>query len=475
MRRSAIRAVVCAAAAIAATASFGAQPKPAPTRIAIAKHFTPADQVSGRYQYLPFDVPKGTGQLRVTYQYDRANGETVVDLGLFDPGPLDLGTTAFRGYSGGARSEVVINSFSATPGYRPGAPSPGRWHVMLGLYRVGAAGVDVSVSIEATPGAAHAVDYVPARPSPPPGSAKWHLGALHTHTLHSDGTIAPAELMQRFRDKGFDFVAITDHNNTTHTFEAQLYKQSHPLWIVGEEVTTPGGHASVWGLGQRSWIDFRVLPGDPRIRDLVAAARAQGAIFSINHPASDCLACGWTHEIVDGIEAIEISNGRHGEVAEAAAMWDKLLVSGRRITGVGSSDWHGAPNPIDNAHVRVHASSLTQEDILAAIRAGRVMVMTDARAATPDISVRAGDRSVGIGETLSLGGAPRVLVDVKAPAASSGRLVVVSNGQRRDPVAIDSEGRARSEVPGVAGYIRLELVAAGGSPVAFTNPVYLVR
>jgi hypothetical protein len=475
MVRLAIRAVIVGAVALAAPATFTALQKPTPTRVTLTKHFTPADQVSGRYQYLPFEVPKGTGQLRVSYQYDRANGDTVIDLGLFDPGRLDLGTSAFRGYSGGARSEVVINSFSATPGYRPGIPTAGQWHVMLGLYKVSAAGVDVTVSIEATPGAAHVVDYVPRRPTPPASSPKWHLGALHTHTVHSDGTVAPGELMRQFREQGFDFVAITDHNTTSHTFDPQLFQQQKPLWIVGEEVTTPGGHASVWGLNPRGWVDFRVLQGDPRIRDLVASARAQGAMFSINHPASECLACGWTHEIVDGIEGIEISNGRHGEVAKAVAMWDKLLMSGRRITGVGSSDWHTAPNPIDNAHVRVYASSLTQENILASIRAGRVIVMTDARDATPEITVRAAAKSATFGESLSIGAASHVQVDVSAPAAAGGRVVIVTNGRRGAALAIDAHGRARGEPAAVPGYIRFELLRADGSPVAYTNPVYLVR
>ena len=69
----------------------------------IVKHFTPADRVSGRYQYVPFDVPAGTTTLRVAYDYNRSNGENVVDLGVFEPGSLDLGTPAFRGYSGGAK------------------------------------------------------------------------------------------------------------------------------------------------------------------------------------------------------------------------------------------------------------------------------------------------------------------------------------------------------------------------------------
>ncbi len=73
---------------------------------------------------------------------------TSIDLGLFEPGPLDLGTTTFRGYSGGARSEIILTHAEATPGYRVGTLPHGRWHALLGLYRVATSGVDVTVTIE---------------------------------------------------------------------------------------------------------------------------------------------------------------------------------------------------------------------------------------------------------------------------------------------------------------------------------------
>ncbi|MBI2434814.1 MAG: hypothetical protein HYV26_18315 [Candidatus Hydrogenedentes bacterium] len=37
-------------------------------------------------------------------------------------------------------------------------------------------------------------------------------GALHTHTTKSDGMLTPLELLRVYRDLGFDFVALTDHD-----------------------------------------------------------------------------------------------------------------------------------------------------------------------------------------------------------------------------------------------------------------------
>lgn len=37
-------------------------------------------------------------------------------------------------------------------------------------------------------------------------------GALHTHTTCSDGDLSPEEVLRVYRDLGFDFVALTDHD-----------------------------------------------------------------------------------------------------------------------------------------------------------------------------------------------------------------------------------------------------------------------
>jgi len=41
-----------------------------------------------------------------------------------------------------------------------------------------------------------------------------HLkGCLHCHTTKSDGNLPPEELIKKYREEGFDFVAVTDHRD----------------------------------------------------------------------------------------------------------------------------------------------------------------------------------------------------------------------------------------------------------------------
>jgi hypothetical protein len=62
---------------------------------------------------------------------------------------------------------------------------------------------------------------LPDRPTEPIRSGPaWYAGALHAHTHHSDGALAPQALAARARAEGLDFITITDHNNTAHQREA---------------------------------------------------------------------------------------------------------------------------------------------------------------------------------------------------------------------------------------------------------------
>ena len=48
--------------------------------------------------------------------------------------------------------------------------------------------------------------------TPPSRNTHALKGALHAHTSRSDGELTPLEVLQVYRDLGFDFVALTDHD-----------------------------------------------------------------------------------------------------------------------------------------------------------------------------------------------------------------------------------------------------------------------
>src|SRR5215207_5688057 len=114
-------------------------------------HVAPFGANGARYVYVPFDVPRGAARVHVSYEYAREGGANTLDLGVFDsrpdgPGP-SVSARGFRGWSGGRRSEFSVTRGEATPGYLAGELPAGRWRVVLGLYKVMPAGVDVKVKV----------------------------------------------------------------------------------------------------------------------------------------------------------------------------------------------------------------------------------------------------------------------------------------------------------------------------------------
>ena len=53
----------------------------------------------------------------------------------------------------------------------------------------------------------HADDVIPSDPQP-----TWYKGNIHTHTLWSDGNDFPEMVCQWYRDNGYHFLALSDHN-----------------------------------------------------------------------------------------------------------------------------------------------------------------------------------------------------------------------------------------------------------------------
>ncbi len=452
--------LICIALLVVAGASDAA------AQTVIARHYSPADRVTGRYQYVPFDVPSGTTQLKVEQIYDKAGGANAIDLGLVEPGSLALASRALRGWSGGARNEIVLGPGSATPGYRVGPIPAGRWHVILGLYKIAPSGVDVTLRL--TFGLA---------PNP---NRQWYAGDLHLHTVHSDGSTEPARVLEMAREAGLDFVAITDHNNTTHAVAVPPDPNGKPLHIVGEEITTPGGHANVWGLKPGDWIDFRIAADDPQINDLAAAAAGRGAMFSINHPVADCDACAWKEPIPPQTASIEVWNGGLGPQPEAIAIWDRLLRSGRRVTGVASSDWHRAPAVIGAGSVRVFAESLTEQAILQAVAAGSVVMMRDPVSAPPFFTVSSGTSSALIGGTVQAKPGATLDVLVHVPPFTSPGLAACPmnctvelswNGEKVN-TAPATGGSVSFTRKASDGYLRVA-VLSGTTIVALTNPIFV--
>jgi hypothetical protein len=296
--------------------------------------WTQDDRCRSPWQYLPVEVPPGSAGLRVELDYDRSGA--ILDLGCFGP-------DGFRGWSGGARSSFVITPGEATPGYLPGELEPGLWHVVIGLYRLppGGAGYSVTATASGTPGRltpdppAAAPAPLTARPSrrelPARPGHRWLAGDLHTHTVHSDGELTVAELARFAAAQGLDYLAVTDHNTTSHHAELKDAAARYGIILIpGQEVTTEDGHAGA--LGDVGWIDFREPPDQ-----WLETTERQGGLLSVNHPIGGHVSWIWPMRRRPPLAEVWHWSWMDPHWTTPLAWW---LAWDPAAVPVGGSDWH---------------------------------------------------------------------------------------------------------------------------------------
>ncbi|MEK7260918.1 MAG: PHP domain-containing protein, partial [Pseudomonadota bacterium] len=73
---------------------------------------------------------------------------------------------------------------------------------------------------------------------------------LHTHSLHSDGTLPPAALVARAHAQGVEVLALTDHDVTDGLAEAHTAARSLGLTLIaGVEVSVTWQNQTVHIVG----------------------------------------------------------------------------------------------------------------------------------------------------------------------------------------------------------------------------------
>ncbi|MBF8185881.1 CehA/McbA family metallohydrolase [Nonomuraea sp. K274] len=328
-------------------------------------HWSLDDRLERILREVPFEVPAGTAAVTVKLGYDRSQG--VIDLGCGSP-------EGFRGWSGGARDEYTITPDWATPGYLPGSPEAGTWHVWLRLHRIPPQGLDFTLEIT-TETAAPPQPVVaepphgerpPRRDIPDVDGLRWFAGDFHAHTLHSDGGLTIAELAELAHGRGLDFLAVTDHNTVSH--HPWLDKIDREVTLIhGQEVTTDRGHANVFG--DVGWVDFR-QPVDAWVEH----AERAGGIISINHPLGGD--CAWLQPLSRRPRVAEVWHSgwwdrRWGAPLAWADAWrdDVIAIGGSDFHRHGSDGLPGAPT----TWVLAEDASA----VLDGVRAGRTAVSAE--------------------------------------------------------------------------------------------------
>lgn len=119
---------------------------------------------------------------------------------------------------------------------------------------------------------------------------------LHFHTdASSDGALSPAQSLQYLTSRGYDGVAITDHNTVANIGKVQKMAPEGFLVIPGVEWSTRRFHANILGIEPQAWGSpphlyqkyggFGFAPSDLQIAEVIDWVHDHGGLVQYNHPA----------------------------------------------------------------------------------------------------------------------------------------------------------------------------------------------
>lgn len=306
--------------------------------------------------------------------------------------------------------------------------------------------------------------------APAAAQLNWYRGNTHTHTNNSDGDSPPLSVAARYRELGYNFLFITDHNRLTdvETLNAQLGVPGQFLVIRGEEVTDSfaGRPVHINALNNSSVVTPQ---GGIDVRGTIdndaAAIRRAGGVPYIAHPNYQFALNAEDLKGATGATLFEVYNAHpvvnnDGDETHSSVetKWDEALSSGRLLYGLAADDMHnlyraGGALP-GQGWIMVRAASLDAGSITRAIEGGDFY-------ASNGVTLR--DYQLGADS-----------VTVTVDDALSGPCIIDFIGRNGSVLQRSTSSPAVYHFTGEEMYVRAKVTNTQGKS-AWTQPVYTAR
>jgi hypothetical protein len=302
----------------------------------------------------------------------------------------------------------------------------------------------------------------------------WFKGNTHTHTNGCDGDSSPEVVAQWYKDRGYQFLVLTDHYMITIPQPPSSMVGGTFLLIPGEELTCWGRLSDIDTTALNIAHDIPALTDKTLLGGLqkgIDAVRAASGTPVINHPnmnwrldqqtilgARDCR----LFELFNGYSSAN-NEGDDGHPS-MEDVWDFLLTAGMRIYGIAADDTHYFNDSAarfakpGTGWVVVRSRSLDADEIVRSLDSGLFYSSTGVELA--DVRITPLRLEIQIKE--------RGMTDCTTDFIAAGGRVLRST--RENPAVYDlSAGLARELT-----YIRARVTDSSGSH-AWVQPVFVVR
>ncbi len=310
-----------------------------------------------------------------------------------------------------------------------------------------------------------------SQPQTPSPALRWFKGNTHTHTLNSDGDSTPDEVVRWYREHGYHFLVLTDHNFLTETDALNALHGASGKFLVikGEEVTDTFGGRPLHINGIN--VAERVAPqGGTSVVDVlqrnVNAIRKVSGVPHINHPNFRWAFGAAELGAVKDNRLFEVYNGHPqvnalggGGVPGLEEAWDAILSAGTLLYGIAVDDAHTFKQPGNpdvagpgRGWVMVRAASLEAGDVLAALERGDFYASTGVELSDYQVT----DTSMTI--------------TVRATAFSKYRIQFIGRNGRVLQESLESPASYRFK--GGEGYVRARVLESNGE-IAWVQPLFV--
>ncbi|MCB1367729.1 MAG: PHP domain-containing protein [Rhodobacteraceae bacterium] len=297
---------------------------------------------------------------------------------------------------------------------------------------------------------------------------RFYRGNLHTHSTNSDGLLEVAEVCRRYRERGYDFLALTDHFVGACNYpisDTRAHRGDGFTTLIGAELHSgPTDAGELWHIlavglpfdfAPSHTPEFFPVDGQETGPEIAARAVAAGAFVAIAHPEWSGLTEADMRSITSA-HAVEVYNhGCEVECDRASGLHaaDLLAREGRRVSFIATDDAHFAHGNNDafGGWVMVKAAANSPEALLEALKAGDMYSSTG-----PDF------RDIELLED-------RVKVQTSAVGA------IILQGEGNATRAAFGDGLTEAEIEfgklAESPWLRLTLIDANGGK-AWSNPIW---
>ena len=266
---------------------------------------------------------------------------------------------------------------------------------------------------------------------------RWLKGNLHAHTTASDGRISIEECIKRYKEHGYDFLAITDHRK-----RFAGYQDDEILVIPAGEyhrnfIGQPPEHAfHITGVG----IEQDIVQDDSfSPQDIVNAIKEAGGFCTLAHPIWSLMTFQQCIDL-EGYDAIEIYNtisDVYSGRGYSDLYIDMLASRGiyKKITAVDDAHYYDRDAFV--GYIMVQAENNTWEEIHQALKENRFYASQG-----PEIH-----RIQVDGATITVDASPAQCIRLMSNTLSGGRRTFYGEGITHIEYTLpESERYARVEV-----------------------------